>query len=345
MRKLIILNYSAVLFFVTVFVFFAFFQSSRFQNQTEFFNYYLNSLLSFLKNGFGWLLLLFFIVLAIKLLKILISSVKNKEENSPFSSLKILIVSFFKNSLGFFKICLPALLCQFFLSLALGYFNFFNRLRLRDDSLLNLDYKIFHSYPFIFLHTINYPAWFLNSVIFSFGYLTILIIMIAIFIFLKNKLVFRELISAFILGLIFMFIFWWITPALSPHDRFLDNVYNLPVSEQISEKLNNFHPQTEIQNFLDNIRKHKENLKNLPTTTFPSAHAAWAMLFGYYLCRTKKILGIVILPILILSTFGTFFLNQHYFIDAPAGILVSIISIIFINWLKDSDKKMPVRGQ
>ncbi|MEK7086938.1 MAG: phosphatase PAP2 family protein, partial [Patescibacteria group bacterium] len=67
-------------------------------------------------------------------------------------------------------------------------------------------------------------------------------------------------------------------------------------------------------------------------------HVFWAVLLGYYIYRAKKWFAIIISPILILSSFGTVFFAQHYFVDVPAGILTAFAAIflttIYFNRLR-----------
>src|SRR3989344_6107162 len=96
-----------------------------------------------------------------------------------------------------------------------------------------------------------------------------------------------------------------------------------------------YQPQAESRKFLEKIRESKNRLgKNLPTTTFPSAHIEWALLFTYYGFRSDKRLLFAILPLAILSSFGTVFFAQHYFVDIPAGVVIGAIAITIAKLLR-----------
>ena len=120
---------------------------------------------------------------------------------------------------------------------------------------------------------------------------------------------------------------WILFPALSPHDRYIDNIYMLPVSEEVSHQLANYNPPPEIVDFLADMRKGKEGLRWLPTTTLPSAHVAWAVLAIYYAYKADRRLLVIAAPLVIFSSLGTAMLAQHYLVDIPAGMATAIAAI------------------
>lgn len=215
----------------------------------------------------------------------------------------------------------------FFISSSLSVLNDLNKFNLKDEMLLKIDVFLTGSYPFVSLHSFEYPGWFVSAVRFSFLNLTIFMLAAAFYIFFKNKKKFREMASAFSLGMVLLFSIWIFVPALSPQDRYIDNVYELPVKTEISAILANYSPQKEIKDFLKEMREWKKNLKNMSTSTMPSAHILWASVFGYYIFKTNRLWGVAAAPLLILSSFGTFFLAQHYFVDVPAGVLTAAVAI------------------
>ena len=132
---------------------------------------------------------------------------------------------------------------------------------------------------------------------------------------------------------------WFTFPVLSPHDRFIDNVYELPLSSRVQGYIAGYQPQKEIVAFLEGMRKSKENLSVLPTSTFPSAHVAWAVLLVYYAWRFEPWFGLTMLPFAVLASLGTFLFAQHYFADLTTGILVSLLSILIVGWFVRKQKK------
>ena len=219
------------------------------------------------------------------------------------------------------------------LSMALGPLNVFNANRLRDELLFKWDVLLTGTFPPLALSSLRYPAWFVSAVEFSFYHLVPVLTIFSAYLFVARSRLFREAAGAFFLGLIMLYVGWLAFPVLSPHDRFIDNVYDLPTVEAVQPYLEEYQPQEEIVSFLRGMRESKEGLSVLPTSTFPSAHVAWATLLVYYAWRLQRWLGLIAFPFAATSSLGTFFFAQHYFVDLPAGILVSVFSIWVVHWL------------
>lgn len=254
------------------------------------------------------------------------------------SSLRRFPSSFLKEAKFFGKYAAPSIISLIFLSSLLAYLNQTNSVNLKDEALMSLDFSLIGTHPYFSLASLSLPDWFYQMVVFSFEKLSLIVIIAAIYIFFKNKSVFKEFSASFCLVLFLMLPLWLIFPALSPQDRFIDNVYRLPISSAIAEEVEAYNPNHYVKQFLIEMRDRKEAGKNpyLPTSTMPSAHVAWAILAGYYFFRTRVASGIIFLPFLCLSTLGTVFLAQHYFIDIVAGILISLLAIATIRILINS---------
>ncbi|MBU6500491.1 MAG: phosphatase PAP2 family protein [Patescibacteria group bacterium] len=226
---------------------------------------------------------------------------------------------------NFFLFACPALASYLVLSLALGAINTSGALRLKDGLILSWDAAITGTYPFIALGNIHYPAWIFSSVTWSFDALPMAVTIFAFYLSLKNIRLVREYSTAFSLALFIMLPVWFLFPALSPQDRYIDNVYKLPIPQEIQARLASFNPQKELTDFFLSMRDSKKNLNGvMPTTTMPSAHVAWGALLFIYALRDRKLLGWILFPIVALSTLGTIVLAQHYFVDMPTGILFGL---------------------
>ncbi len=228
---------------------------------------------------------------------------------------------------------IPLALAFYSFSITLDKLNVFNRTRLRDELLSTWDTFLTGTFPSLSLASFQYPSWFISAVEFSFLYLVPVLAIFGSYLFIVHQRLFREAAGAFSLGLMILFAGWLMFPVLSPQDRFIDNVYELPVSLQVQGYVASYQPQEEIVAFLQGMRKSKENLSVFPTSTFPSAHAVWGVLLAYYSFRLSRWLLLGTLPLAILSSLGTFLFAQHYFVDVPAGILVAFTSILFVKWL------------
>jgi hypothetical protein len=227
----------------------------------------------------------------------------------------------------------PAIFFVVLLSVVLSRINALDRFRLVDVRAIGLEYALFGNYVFAALGNFRYPSWFLNTIIFSFENMSGAVIITAFIICAFHHEKLRELVATFCLSMFLSVVMWIVFPALSPQDRFIDNVYKLPVPTSVLAAIQNYHPQREISDFLLSVRKEKAELVDLPTSTIPSAHIIWAVLAGYYLWRTRRWLGWIALPFLIASSFGTVLFAQHYFIDIPLALLISGVSVWIVEKL------------
>ena len=245
--------------------------------------------------------------------------------------------SFAKNVL---IVGIPSAIAFFSTSSALGQLNIFNSTRLRDELLFRLDTLLTGTFPPLTTASFSWPHWFIGAVEFSFMHLVWALVIFGAYIFIAHQHLFREAIGAFFLGLMVLYASWLVFPVLSPHDRFIDNIYKLPTSASVQRYVENYQPQQEIKVFLEKMRESKEGLGVLPTSTFPSAHVAWAVLLVYYAWRLHPLLGLIAFPFAVLSSLGTFLFAQHYFVDLPAGILVSVFSIWVAHWLVKKQERL-----
>jgi inositol phosphorylceramide synthase catalytic subunit len=61
---------------------------------------------------------------------------------------------------------------------------------------------------------------------------------------------------------------------------------------------------------------------------FPSLHAAYVILFCYFMMRYRSILGWVTIPVVFGVLFSTLYLGQHYLIDLIAGAGLALTSAV-----------------
>lgn len=233
------------------------------------------------------------------------------------------------------SIIVPAVFALVFVSLALDAMNAWNAGRLRDEFLMAWDRTLTASYPFIALAAVPYPPWFISAVVFSFHYLVSIILLLPAYLSQRHYPLFRQFAAAFFVSTLLSFPGWLLTPALSPQDRFIDNVYQRPISSEIALALDRYHPPPAVARFLADVRQSKDRELGgiMPTSTMPSAHVAWAVLLVYYGYRALPLLSLITIPLALLSTLGTVLLAQHYVIDIPAGIVVAVFGILIARWI------------
>ncbi len=233
---------------------------------------------------------------------------------------------------------LPSLACIILSSLALTSLNQINSVHLRDDFLMGVDSSITGVYPSFYLASMGFPNWLTQSIIFSFEGLAVFLSLAAIYVFFEKRELFRELCAAICAMFLLMFPLWIIFPALSPQDRYIDNIYSLPVSVAVSEQISSYDPAPAIGEFLERVRVQKDESDSpfLPTSTMPSAHTAWILMLGYYVFRVRRAAGLIFAPVVVLTILGTVLLAQHYFIDIVGGITVCSLSIVAVSFLRKS---------
>lgn len=228
---------------------------------------------------------------------------------------------------------IPAILYITVVALAMGEANEFARAHLVDGMVIGWEHMLFGAYFFAALGAIHYPHWLIEFIIFSFSNMGLTLVIAGILLAYLAPRRFHELVTAFCVGILLMVPIWLLVPVLSPQDRYIDNVYHFaPATEppSLAAAVAGYHPQTEVANFLAEVRTEKANLPALPTSTMPSAHVFWAVLAGYYLFRLRtreRWIAWIVLPFLIASTFGTVLLAQHYFMDIPVAMAIAAIAI------------------
>lgn len=236
------------------------------------------------------------------------------------------------------RVVFPIVLNLVLFSYVVGYVNAVNRGRLIDTKLASIDFWLTGTYPFLSLEMIQFPAWLIETTAFSFLNLPSFMVLIAVVTFFKDRKVFSKYVVAFFTSIILMIPLWLLVPVMSPQDRFIDNVYHLEDPPRMAAALKEFAPVPEVETFLSQMRKSKEGLDIMPTTTFPSSHAAWATIALIFIVETSVLAGSFFAPFLLLSTLGTFYFAQHYLVDTPAGILIGILSAI-IAWRLFSESR------
>jgi hypothetical protein len=234
---------------------------------------------------------------------------------------------------------IPAILYITIVALAMGEANQFAHARLVDGMVIGWEHALFGVYVFAALGAIHYPHWLIEFIIFSFSNMGLILVGAGILLAYLAPRRFHELIIAFCIGILLMVPIWLLVPVLSPQDRYIDNVYQFAATSateppSLAAAVADYHPQSEIANYLSAVRTEKASLPALPTSTFPSAHVFWATLAGYYLFRLRRALrwiAWIVSPFLVASTFGTILLAQHYFMDIPVAIVIAAVAIWLAN--------------
>ncbi|MBS3903295.1 MAG: phosphatase PAP2 family protein [Anaplasmataceae bacterium] len=235
----------------------------------------------------------------------------------------------------FLRVGVPVILVFFFGGLIMSYLNMFNSVRLMDATVAEWDRFLLGDYPFLSIYEVQYSSFLVWAIVQSFSYLPFAFFALFFLVLAIRPEVFIRMAVTFSMALVFSIPLWNAFPVLSPHDRYLDNVYQLPLTEDIQERLRQFSPQPEIREYLGAAREEKtKRLQTYyPTSTLPSAHVQWAVFLIYFSYLIDRRWLWFTVPVGVLSSIGTFFLAQHYVVDVPAGVLVAVVMIWIVNKL------------
>jgi len=174
--------------------------------------------------------LFLFVILFIRFFFLwLIAGFKGTNPSVIFSSQNRLRLqsSFFQFLKDILQVGLPFIILFYALAFALGQLNLFNSTRLQDELLLAWDVLITGTFLPLSLTSFTYPVWFVRVVEISFNYLLVVFALLGAYLFQAKQKLFREAVGVYAIALLFMFAGWILFPVMSPHDRFIDNVYNL----------------------------------------------------------------------------------------------------------------------
>lgn len=314
----------------------------------SYFSFYADSFLNEFHGWIGYVVALLCLGAAVYSILKWISSFSGNDgdEERRFSrALRRQGETWLKRSYEALRMTFPIILNLFLLSYVVGYVNAFNQHRLIDPRLAAADYRLTGMYPFLTLEMIRFPRWLTGAVELSFVNLPFLLVIAALFSFFRDRKIFSRFVVAFFVSFAIMTPVWLLVPAMSPQDRFIDNVYHLKDPPRIAAELKDFKPVPQVESFLKGMRKSKEGLELMPTTTFPSSHAAWATLAAVYLVELSPAGALVLGPFLLLSTLGTFYLAQHYFVDTIAGILIGFLSSFIASLLFRTSREESARAK
>ncbi|MGI0090394.1 MAG: phosphatase PAP2 family protein [Nitrososphaerales archaeon] len=88
-----------------------------------------------------------------------------------------------------------------------------------------------------------------------------------------------------------------------------------------------------MSGFFNGIAQLSSLIESDKFAAFPSLHGAYALLFGYFMIKAKRKLGLVSVPVTAGILFSTVYLGQHYIIDLLGGALYAGFSIFVVEKL------------
>ena len=178
---------------------------------------------------------------------------------------------------------------------------------------LSWDKAIFKTYPGIWLIN-KFGGTFLETIfLWTYNSLFPMISLLLVVSFFFNKKAFRKLVLSFFISWIIAFPIWFMFPTLSPDFMFRLNSLNMAGSQQITA-FNNFNPTTQLKKSLTSYeREHlidtNPSERILPTSTFPSMHAAWGVIAAYAGIIISPWIGLILVPWAILNGIGAVYVS------------------------------------
>jgi len=195
-----------------------------------------------------------------------------------------------------------------------------------NEKLLNIDRILTGNYPFIWLHTPSNPLEsFFDSIspviIFIFTSLNIVIgISIVLFYLDKKRQLFKGLVISIFLAMFLSIPLWYLFPANSPSNAFLQNPENAASWQTEADYLN-----PEVKLFQKEMWERQKEA--LPITTMPSMHWAWTIIIVYFFFRKNRKTLFISIPWMLITFLGTVYLGCHYLIDGIVSVPLATLSI------------------
>lgn len=209
-----------------------------------------------------------------------------------------------------------------------------------SDVLFGLDKAVFWSaIPFWFQESGSFQKQVFDFaaplIITAYFYLSFIIAVFFLVSLVWDGKIFSRFLAAFFICMILSAPFWYLWPALSPHDAYFDNALKMPRLAAVEEVLASYEPNPELRSFFAKIRILPENAERLflPITTFPSMHIAWATVILYFGILLSPRLTFFLIPYYALNFVGSFYTLQHYVVDGVAGAVVGLTAIAVASYL------------
>jgi len=198
-------------------------------------------------------------------------------------------------------------------------------------TLIGLENMILPQNALFLLHSMHIPLFFEILISWSYIHLALMFVMTFILVFIYNPSDFRNLILTITITPLLFFPFWILFPATSPEGFYVENIFDQTFSESETKEI----LKLERSDYTEKITKDlneiwiSEDNSYLNVSSFPSLHAGWGIILAFFAIRVRRKLGIIYIPWLILNIIGTFYLFQHFILDAIAGVLFSAVILWF----------------
>ncbi|MDE2233652.1 MAG: phosphatase PAP2 family protein, partial [Patescibacteria group bacterium] len=233
------------------------------------------------------------------------------------------------------SVVLVALLLQIF-----GAVSFVNVVK-STITLTNIDSLIFGGYLPSVIHSLSRIPYLEQAIVRSYLSLVIITPVILALLFLFNRRLFRKFTISFFLVFLIALPFWQLIPAVSPSAMYRFNLFQVPIPPNIESSMVKYPISPYLKNNIISIEDDFINpsYRSIAVSTFPSMHAAWAMIVAYYGTILFWPLGVLLVPWAIFNSFGAIYVEQHYGVDVIFGVLVAVTAIISVSYLLKVEEK------
>ncbi len=215
-----------------------------------------------------------------------------------------------------------------------------------SETFLQMDKTIFGTYvPFWFQDANNSLKPFFDNmglvIIIVYKSLPFLLSILFSALFVANPQYFYKALLSFIIMFLMGLPLWFLFPAVSPFDAYIDNVLHIQAPLYLQGTLSAYQPNEHLTAFFTSMADLNIKTDNqfFAITTMPSMHIAWALLILFFGVKIYRPMALLLVPYFFLNAIATVYLLQHYAIDIPAGLMVGIISIWIATVL--ANKKTP----
>jgi membrane-associated phospholipid phosphatase len=146
-----------------------------------------------------------------------------------------------------------------------------------------------------------------------------LIIVAAVLFWYSNRIIYRRYVFSLVAVSYVSLLFYVLAPSAPPW-------YNGVVTNLLA----NTSAQGGSSGIIGEFAKIGSLIESDKFAAFPSLHAAYAVLFGYFTIKLKKIYALISAPIVGGILFSTIYLGQHYLIDLVGGIAVAAAAVFIM---------------
>ena len=161
-----------------------------------------------------------------------------------------------------------------------------------------------------------------------------LIIISAVLFWYSNRVVYKRYVYSLVAVSYVSLLFYVIAPSAPPW-------YNGVVTNLLA----NTSAQAGSSGIIGEFAKIGSLIESDKFAAFPSLHAAYAILFGYFTIKLKRIYALVSVPIVGGILFSTIYLGQHYIVDLVGGIAVTAAAIFLMTKLiRDQREQIRIAG-